>query len=333
VGALAGGTSRFVLGTDGAFYSSFSTIANPAGGGLVRINADGSGYKLLLTPDDTKTRFWEQMLEASDGRFYALAGSEIVRANRDVTGFESIYTDPLGFTASSDDQLLEGRDGMLYVSHFGGGTDGRGFIYRINKDGSGQTLLLDFGTMSLDSGSVPHQLIQGSDGALYGVAYTTTRDGSIPALGPPIFHLNLDATGYTVIARLQTFLVQGPTRTLLEGVVASSFFEGKDGFLYGATKDGGTNRAGVVFRVAKDGGGFTNLMSFPLSYFLFDSELGVNRSPGKLLVEGLDGRIHGTMRGNALFRFNRDEAGFETIYQFPTASATDEGKNALSTPH
>ncbi len=42
----------------------------------------------------------------------------------------------------------------------------------------------------------------------------------------------------------------------------AALIEGQDGLLYGVTSAGGTSNAGVVFRMAKDSSGYTNLYSF-----------------------------------------------------------------------
>ncbi len=311
---------RMVYGSDGAIYAFYHTVGSSVDGGLVKVQSDGSSFQILLTAAAAKTRTWDQLMEASDGRLYAIADAKIVRVNRDGTGFESIHTNQTSsFGPGVPTLLFEGNDGMLYVTDRSGGDSSRGVIYKLNTDGTGKTVLLDFNTLPPGTFN-PQQLIQGSDDALYGVAVS---DNS------PVFRVNSDGTGYTVLASLPIFPFNDPGGSGQEGRGVSSLFEGKDGFIYGATDNGATNRAGMVFRVGKDGSGFTNLMAFPVSYFFFDAGAGVNRSSGKFLVEGLDGRIHGSIMGNAVFRFNLDGSGFDTTYTFPVP--LDEGTNVAST--
>jgi uncharacterized repeat protein (TIGR03803 family) len=278
-------------------------------------------FQTLLTADAVGTRTWEQLLEGSDGMLYAIAGNKLVRVDRNGTGFQVIHTNQTSsFGPSQPDLLLEGANGDLYVTETSGGDSLRGVIYRIKKDGSGLVTVLDYGGMSFEQGSNPHQLIQGSDGAVYGVAVSLNQDGSFPTLGSPVFRVNPDGSDYTIIGRLQNYPVQGPSGTLREGGNATSLFAGRDGFLYGATQNGSTNRAGALFRVSKEGDSFAELLAFPASYLTFDAGAGVNRTPAKFLVEGTDGRIHGTALNNLLFRFSPEGTGFETTFDFPASS-------------
>jgi uncharacterized repeat protein (TIGR03803 family) len=317
---------RMVYGSDGGLYVCYHTVGSSVDGGLAKVQLDGSGFQIKLTFAAVQTRTWKQLLEGSDGRLYAIAASLLVSVNRDGTGFTVFHTNQTAnFGPSEPDLILEGFDGALFVTETGGGDSGRGVIYRVNKDGSGRTNLLDFGSLSFDMGSYPHQLIQGSDKSLYGVALSLNQDGSFPSLGSPVFRMNPDGSNFQVIGRLENFPVSGPSGLLREGGYASALFEGQDGRLYGATQNGGANRAGLVFRLGKDGSGFTNILAFPPAYFLFDSGAGVNRTPGKSLVEGFDRRIHGSMSADAVFRFLADGTGFETTYGFPDPSK--EGAN------
>src|SRR4029453_4785074 len=63
--------------------------------------------------------------------------------------------------------LLEASDGALYGTTSGGGEEG-GAIFKLNKNGSGFTLLHSFNSRVGDGAAPSCQLIEGSDGALYG---------------------------------------------------------------------------------------------------------------------------------------------------------------------
>ncbi len=331
-GDIAGASSarsRMVAATDGNLYVWLDTVNGSSSGALIRVQQGSGAFQVLTNASQVGTASWQQMLEGRDGKLYAMAGTKLVKINKDGTGFQTIYTDPIGFTVSNDgavsDQMLEGVDGMLYVSHFGGGTGNRGLIYKIDKLGTSPVTVLEFGTLAFELGSTPHQLIQGADGLLYGVAVSISSDGSFPIVGSPIFRMDTNGGNYTVLGRLQNYPMPGPGGTLREVGNASGFFEGRDGFLYGATQNGGTNRAGDIFRTGKMGGDFTVLTEFPDTYYEFDTGAGVSRTPGKFLIEGADRRIHGTARDNVLFRCGMDGSNFLTIFDFPNPAA--EGGN------
>src|SRR2546430_12817519 len=65
--------------------------------------------------------------------------------------------------------LIQGSDGALYGTMTSSGFAGpAGTVFRVNKDGSGYTVLWRFSGQPSD-GSVPYGgLVQGSDGSLYG---------------------------------------------------------------------------------------------------------------------------------------------------------------------
>ncbi len=141
--------------------------------------------------------------------------------------------------------LLVGSDGALYGTTFSGGSSGLGTAFKVNRDGSGYTVLYNFTGAAGAEGIDPEAgLIEGSDGALYGTTPAVAAGGGMtkgpgedPGPGgsaPPcgggasapatVFKLNKDGSGYTVLMSFTSG--GGPERA--NGVV-----EGKDGALYG----------------------------------------------------------------------------------------------------
>jgi uncharacterized repeat protein (TIGR03803 family) len=70
-----------------------------------------------------------------------------------------------------------------------------------------------------------------------------------------------------------------------DGYTPNGVVQGRDGFLYGTTVNGGTNSAGAVFRIST-GGSLTNLYSF--------SGGSDGGNPQAALVQGTDGYFYGT---------------------------------------
>jgi uncharacterized repeat protein (TIGR03803 family) len=90
-----------------------------------------------------------------------------------------------------------------------------------------------------------------------------------------------------------------------------------DGGLYGTTFQGGTNNAGIVFKVNPDGSGNTPLFSFPANNI---DPGGVANPSG--LIQGADGALYGTLgfggisNIGAVFKINLDGSGYTVLHSF-----------------
>jgi uncharacterized repeat protein (TIGR03803 family) len=137
------------------------------------------------------------------------------------------------------------------------------------------------------NGAGPVALIQASDGNFYGVT-TTSVDGVGKTLaGGTIFSL----TPAKKLTLLHTFSGGNPS---LDGSRPNVLIEGADGNLYGTTSSGGGQFVGVVFRIAKDGSGFTVLHAFCQSSGCPDGALPTG------LANGPDGNVYGvTFQGGS----------------------------------
>ena len=88
---------------------------------------------------------------------------------------------------------MQGADGALYGTAYQGGSSGYGTVFKLNPDGTGFTVLKNF-DYSTTGGYLYAGLVQGTDGALYGTAYSgrQQRYGTV-------FKLNTDGSGFTVL--------------------------------------------------------------------------------------------------------------------------------------
>ena len=197
-------------------------------------------------------------------------------------------------------ELIQGTDGALYGTAEHGGYGIAGTVFKLNPDGTGLTVLWNF-TNPTDGGSPTAGLIQGTDGALYGVAY---RGGSSDA--GTVFKLNPDGTGFTVLKTL----VPSATGANPFG----SLIQGTDGALYGTASYGGSSNAGTLFKLNTDGTGFT-----VLKYFDNGADGGY---PYTRLIQGTDGALYGTASqggtsgAGTVFKMNTDGTGFAVLQNF-----------------
>ncbi len=278
-----------------------------------------------------------------------LAVGSAASAQTDFARLKS-FGNPLLSAATPWSTPIEGSDGTLYGTTYEGGGSDFGTVFRVNKDGSGLTILHSFVGAPADGKQPQGGLVEGADGQLYG----TTYSGGLSNLGT-IFRLNKDGSGFAIIKFIATSAEgagpQGPlcfgSDGLLYGTSSTTAFklnpdgsgfavlhtfgtspdgsgpqfgvqEASDGLLYGATVAGGSNNLGTIFKMSKGGSNYAVLFNFA----------GTNgRSPQAPVVEASDGMLYGTTsyrRTNSygtLFQLSKDGSSFVTIHDF--SGATD----------
>jgi uncharacterized repeat protein (TIGR03803 family) len=209
--------------------------------------------------------------------------------------------------------VIEGRDGVLYgVTEYGGAPD-LGTVFKLNKDGTSYTVLRTFRSSGSDAANPSAPLLEGTDGVLYG----TTFSGGNADLGT-IFKLNKNGSGYQVLHVFQG----GDGAYPLTGLVEAS-----DGLLYGTASGETELDGGMVFKLRKDGGGFTVVRRFPAAG-------GDGKWPESSPVEGPDGALYGTTpEGGSngvgtLFKLNKNGTGFVVLRHFGTGG--DDGAQSVS---
>jgi uncharacterized repeat protein (TIGR03803 family) len=302
-------------GSDGALYGTTAEGgSNELYGTVFKLNKDGSGYTILhnyINRLGQGFRPLAALIEGSDGALYGTSYDSptgpvdtgaVFKLNKDRSGFSIVYVFLNDDGDNPQDALVE-SDSTLY-----GTTDGT--VFSLNEDGSGYSVL-----SRLTGG--PRGLFQASDGALYGT--TGDYDGTM-------FKLNKDGSGY---AQLRTFPGTGGDGSHPKAALV----EGRDGWLYGATSQGGNYNAGSVFKLKKDGGGYVNLHSFAGNGG--DGSDGLDgRFPQAALVESSDGAIYGTTSGGGtndagtVFRLNKDGSGY-TILHIMATELEGRGPNGL----
>jgi uncharacterized repeat protein (TIGR03803 family) len=301
-----------VVDGNNVFYGTTIGGGVSNAGAVFKLNADGSGYgvlKSLVASNGTGPQ--AGLVLGADGMLYGTAYSggasnfgTVFALNRDGSGFGVLHS----FTGTTDGAnpegpVIEGSDGVLYGTTYFANSATRGTVFKINKNGTGYSIIHTFLGSVWGDGQQPEcRLLEGSDGALYG----TTGFGGAHNAGT-VFTINKDGSGYNILYSFRSFIGDGlgPTAGLMEG---------SDQALYGTTYKGGaisTNQGGTAFKINKDGGGYQILHDFSLS------TADASRPNGEL-VEGSDGALYGGCDygghgSGAFFKMNKDGSGYSIL--------------------
>lgn len=314
--------------SDGSLYGTTKTGGVYGDGTLYRINKDGTGFTVLhpfecgdSSTDGCLPSFG--VIETSDGALYGMGTARsplsldsglIFSLEKDGSGYRLVHAFRCGGPGCvAEAPLVEASDGALYGTMNGGGAVGAGVVFGIDKDGSGFSILHDF-ECSAANGCLPlgAGLIEASDGMLYG---TTSRGGAFET--GTLFALNKDGSGFSDLHSFDCGVGPATCGT------AERLLEASDGTLYGTMREGGAGGDGTVFRIEKDGTGFTEL------YSLTCAADGCNPQGG--LIEASDGALYGVNRSNGplgggtLFRINRDGSGYTVVHSFQNAVTNGGG--------
>lgn len=218
---------------------------------------------------------------------------------------------PVGAGAATEFQLIQSvgkqegipygklfRDaaGNLYGTTSAGGSNESGTVFKI--DSSGNFSVLHEFDHAVDGSSPYAGLIQGSDGNFYG----TTFGGGSNGAGT-VFRI--DSSGNFKL--LHEFDGAGGGGYTYSGLVQAS-----DGNFYGTTTSGGSNSAGIVFKL-EPSGNFSVLHEF-------DSAEG-GWFPNGGLIQASDGNLYGTTQYGGVngfgMVFKLDLSGsFTVLYEF-----------------
>ena len=316
-------TSEVIEGTDGLLYGTASRGGAANKGVLFRLKKNGEEFSVLhefgATSDDGSSPTGG-LLEGRDGLLYGTSAAggtndlgTLFKLGRDGGGYAILRHLNSLEGSSPQGNLIEGRDGKLYGTTGGGGTNSGGVVFAVSRDGEEFAVLHEF---SGADGSAPvGALLEGSDGLLYG----TAREGGLSDYGT-IFRLSKAGHDFEVLWDFWGEEWDGfkPFSTLVEGV---------DGGLYGTTAGGGTTGGGIVFRMNKDGSAYQVLRSF-------GEALADGGSPFSGLLRTSSGRLFGTTfsgggaESGTVFSLREDGTQYAMLWSF-SASGGD-GSSAKS---
>jgi uncharacterized repeat protein (TIGR03803 family) len=299
-----------IFGNDNALYGTTyigGTNASSPGGTIFKLGRDGTGYTVLRSFSTADTGNYGSVprlmglsiAPGGDGTLYGTTyyggtndSGTVFRMGSDGNGFTVLHN----FSASDYGPLnvMQANNGSLYGA-------GYGVIFKLDTNGDNYSILHAYTNVSVVNGC-HGKLVQGSDGALYGVAAENGTNN-----GGTIFKFGLDGGGFTVLHNFPS--VAGDGSLPYTGLV-----QGGDGALYGTTETGGTNGYGTVFKIGTNGSGYQVLHNF--------TGEPDGRTPESSLVVGPANVLYGTTyyggtnNTGAVFILHSDGSGYKVLYDF-----------------
>ncbi len=278
-----------VQGIDGNFYGTTYLGGSKELGTVFKITPSGTQITLHTFGGFDGSQPLAGLVQANNGDFYGttyMGGSEgkgevfKITASGALTRVHS-FCSQSGCTDGENPfaGLIQGIDGNLYGTTFGGGTaKGFGTVFKITPSGT-LTTLHSFCTQSgCPDGQFPQTgLVQATNGSLYG----TTVSGGAYGDGT-IFKLTTSGkltTLYNVCS--QSGCPDG--NYLIAGLIQAT-----DGNLYGIMDVGGANGGGTIFKITLSGT-LTTLYNFCSQSGCPDGQYPVGG-----LVQATDGNLYGT---------------------------------------
>lgn len=296
----------------------------PGRGVLYEIGTDGSGFRALHTfvgADGARPLSLPTLITGGlVGLTYAGGrsdGGTYYRMNYDGSGFTTLYhfptpgqpgSHPNGLGSFSAGGALGGNDGnpvALGTAEGSGVAGDFGAFFKISLDGTGFTLLRTFN--GAREGAAPNP---GLPAFNQPIRWGTTQTGGLPdtpGTGPGIiYRTDLDTFTITPL-----FVFGGQSGEMPLGLEADSSQR-----VYGVTREGGQHGKGVLFRMGRDGTGFTVLHHFA------GGEDGANPQARILILNDLIiGSTSPLTRRDAstLFRINLDGSNYQVFHRFNSA--------------
>jgi uncharacterized repeat protein (TIGR03803 family) len=400
-GGTANGGTIFKINTSGTSYTVIKNLTQAPGigpyGGLVQATDgalygttrqggttnDGVIFRIMPTSPYTYTVLRHlndpdgiaptgDLIQGTDGYLYGMApnggtnnNGTIFRIKMGGTDFKVVRSLSVSVEGGSPTgSLVQATDGNFY-----------GMCYSLNGGYSGSIFrMLPSGTVAVikkltgaTEGAQPKGgLVQGSDGALYGMTYAggkytqgtiirITTNTTSPAFSV-LAHLNGAAMGNVPVNSLTigkdstffgvaqkggaynygtifkicggvTTVIKSFNRTTDGALPASGLLRGKDGNLYGTTTTGGTNGGGTIFRLSPA----TN--TFAVIRHLKSTTDGAG--PKGTLVQGPDGYLYGTTNsggatsGGTIFKINTSGTEFNVLHAFVAATEGSKPETGL----
>jgi uncharacterized repeat protein (TIGR03803 family) len=224
-----------------------------------------------------------------------------------------IYSFSGGADGANPTSLLIGKDRNLYGTTQSGGSSGNGTVWKLALNGpcgtAAGTLTTLYSFSAGTDGSGPGNLVQASDGNLYG---TTPNGGTGPRQLGTVFKISPEGSDFKTF---YSFAGQ----YAYDGQYPTSLIRGYDGNLYGTAGGGDAKRgAGAIFKLTLAG------VETVTHKFGGNYHAGSGDGVGPIwLTQSLDGTFYGATaggnlpsNGGTLFKLAADGSQFSTFYGF-----------------
>lgn len=233
-----------IEGSDGKIYGTVGAGGAHGFGGIYTINLDGTGYQLLRAFSGTggatrgKGEACGGLVEGPNGDLYGVTpgggtndtGVFFVMSKNGMT-YNVFREWPTTGLRMPGKRLLFASDGNFYGYASSGGAANLGGLFRISPTGA-YTELHEFDN-SADGYSLGGDLIEGSDGFLYGCNFHTAGI---------VFRMAKDGSSFAVLHRFAGGANDGAQP-------GAPLIETSPGIFHGTTIAGGANGNGVIFRL------------------------------------------------------------------------------------
>ncbi len=329
-----------IQASDGSFYGMTAVGGVYGFGAVIKITPAGTESVLSSLGGDGADAIYPagSLIQATDGNFYGMTpsgGANGAGAAIRITpgGTESVLYS-FGYVGTGDGfgpfgSLVQATDGNFYGMTYDGGTNNAGAVVRITPAGT-ESVLHSFGAFVGDGISPKGNLIQASDGNLYGMtmgggtngngavikitlagsesvmhSFGSAGDGAFPQ-GDLIQASDGNFYGMTWSGgAIQNGAVIKITPGGVESVLYSlssisgdgwnpigNLVEASDGNFYGMTPDGGAHGYGAIIRITSTGAESV--------LHSFTGPGGDGYMPNGNLIQAIDGNLYGmTWQGGA----------------------------------
>ncbi len=306
-------------GTNLALYGVTQSGGQTDAGILFRLTPERGKYAVLSQFDLYGADGVEPntpLCQGADGMLYGttlIGGTRnlgtIFRMNTNGSGYQVLWHFAGGRNGSNPvGVVVNSANGSVFGTTAGFYTPGGEIVFRLNTNG---TFLAIHHFTGTNDGAAPNPLLLGSDGFLYGTAFEAG-----PLGGGSVFRMRMNGSSFMVLHSfpLQTSPQKGGSYP------AASLIEGPNGALYGTTTYGGSNNAGTIFTLHKDGSNFKLIHHFtmadggPMAPLLAASD-------GKLygsatFYAGVDTNTYFAYSVGSIFRINPDGSQYEELHTF-----------------
>ncbi|MBX2963124.1 MAG: T9SS type A sorting domain-containing protein [Cyclobacteriaceae bacterium] len=307
-------TSAPIMTEAGDIYGATQRGGRFGGGVVYKISKNGRFQRLVeFSSANGASPNSPTILYGSDRHIYGMTSSGgtqssgvIYRVNTNSDDFETIheFANVVNGGAHPYTGLMEASDGKLYGTTTYGGQIGGGVIFKIDKNGTGFTVLKN---LSMESGINPYgSLIEGSDGFLYG----TTSGGGINNVGV-IFKISKSGNEFT---KLHDFSLSNGTSP------STALSEIRNGVLMGVTEMGGTFNGGTIFSIHSNGSNFQVLHNFSLNTGTNPTSPLIQLTYGEFLFGVTRNGGSSNYTQGLIYRIRKDATGYSVFHSFGNIS-------------